>query len=592
MSESQKFDLLRLNGGLNQGEKPTHIDDGELQEIFNFHPQGKSCVRRKGLTKLTTTANAENITSLFAYKKSTGVWDLIVGGRTGFTKLSGMGFTDVPHVDKTIFTNDGRPWVMKQYRDVIYGARVNAGTLQRCDGLVMSDAGIAAPSTAPTLAQGAAGDLSAGDFYGVVTFLNQSTLTESDFSTASAKCTIAANKKINWSAIPTSTNSQVDGRALYRTLTSQTGEYFWVAQINDNTTLTYADNIIDDNLGEAVSLDNGTPPAQVVWIEIWRERLIVTDGIDVFASRAAYPEQFSADFFLTVTPDDGHKIRGILAMGDRCLVGKTNATHYLVGTDESDFELHTLSNKHGVASGHSMQLFETLGFWFGGDDFYKSDGTGVQGIGNPKIKTIVKAIPASRQEYVSSWMIPELYWYVSSVPQDESGENTYELVHDARLGTWTVFEHGTLKAPCYAGEFFDTNYGRVIYAVFYDGHIYQWHLGANDAGEAITCRVKLKSFGFDSQGFLKAMRRVNLLTPRVAETLTARLYRDDDSSHIRERTGIDLNTRNLWKRTGLSNKGYLGSTVCLELEYEGDSDFEINGISFEIVKTGRMRRPT
>lgn len=593
MAEIQKFDLLQVNGGVNQGDDPMHIEDTQLQESWNMYPDGKSCKRRKGLTKLTETPNSEDITSLFAHKTSLGVWTLIAGGRTKFSKKSGTGFAAIPHVEgpATIFTDDGHPWVMKQYKDVVYAARENAGTLKRTDGSTIGNAGIPKPSTAPTLTKLAGGALTAGNFYGVVAYANGSTGTESDFSTASAICTTSgADLQITWSAIPISTNSQVNARVLYRTLTNQTGEYFEVAQINDNFTTTYVDNVVDDDLGEAVSLDNGAPPNTVKFIEVFSERLIVTDGVDLYISRAAFPEQFAEDYFLTVAPDDGHEIRGILAMADRCLVGKTNMIHYLVGTDESDFEVHILSNKHGMASGHTAKVWESTGFWYGGDDFYYTDGSSVKSIGNPKIRDFIKAIPQTYQEYAVSWVIPKLFWYVTTVPQDESGENTYELVLDAKSHTWSPFEHGALKAPAYAGEFFDTDYGRVIYAVFYDGQIYQWHLGSDDAGEAITCRVKMKSFGFDSQGFLKAMRRVNILTPRISEVLTARLYRDDDSSHIRERTGISLDTRNRWKRVGLSNKNYMGTTVCLELEYEGMSDFEVNGLSFEIQKTDRMRR--
>ena len=118
MGEIQKFDLLQLNGGVNQGEDPVHIDDIQLQESFNMYPDGKSCKRRKGLTKLTETPNSEDITALFAHKTSVGLWTLIAAGRTKFSKKSGTGFADIAHVEGpgTVFTDDGHPWVISSIR--------------------------------------------------------------------------------------------------------------------------------------------------------------------------------------------------------------------------------------------------------------------------------------------------------------------------------------------------------------------------------------------------------------------------------------------------------------------------------------------
>ena len=106
-----------------------------------------------------------------------------------------------------------------------------------------------------------------------------------------------------------------------------------------------------------------------------------------------------------------------------------------------------------------------------------------------------------------------------------------------------------------------------------------------------TCKYRSKSFGYDAHGLLKAMRRIHLLCPNIAEDLTARLYRDQDASAIKERTGISLNLGREWKRLNLSNLRELGAVVSLELEYAGDQDFSIQALAFEIMTTATARRP-
>jgi hypothetical protein len=585
----QKWDMLRLDGGLNQGEVPTHIDDNQLQELVNFYVYQSSLYRRNGLTRVTATAHTENITTIAAYKKSTGVWELLIGSSTEIAKLDGNAFSIIPPEGDSIATSDDRPMCMRQYKDVMYIARPNMGTFKRCDGLTWADAGIAAPTTAATLAEGAAGALPAANYIGVVTFYNSSTAAESDFSDASNTLALTADHKIDWTAIPVATTGQVNARRLYRTMGNQTGRYYLVAQINDNTTTTYTDNVLDGDLGQAASLENGVPPAGIEFIEIWRERLWASDGTDLWLSRALFPESIAADMFITVFPDDGHKIRGMLAFGDRMLVGKTNAMHYIVGSGPSDFQLLTLSNVHGLASGHSLKAIRSIAVWYGGDDFYMTDGTTVEGIGDPKIKDILSNIPESKHEYIVSWIHPTKKWYVTTVPQDESGENIYELVFNYENGTWQVFEHGALGAAAFGGEFFDDDYGRIMYASYYDAHLYQWHEGATDAGASFTASFKTKSFGYDAHSLMKAMRRIHILTPKVAETLTANLYRDNTDSILTTRT-FSLYQDRKWKRVAISNMRELGATLSLEFEYSGDSDIHIDALAFEIVSKYRSSK--
>lgn len=595
MDEIRKYDLLKLDGGINLGEKPTHVEDNQLTYNRNFYTYESRLIRRPGLTRITSTPHTENITGIFPYRKSTGVWVVLVAGLTSVGKLDGTEIVPIPNVDGSSVLSRTYPWCIRQYKDTAYLVRRDLGTLHRTDGVQWGVAGIPPPATACSGVQGAAGDIKAGDYRYVVSFVNSLTEAESDFGPESAKVTIAADKTINLTGIPTSTQYQVNARRIYRTMADQTGQYFLATQINDNFTTSYTDNIPDDILDVAANIDNGLPPGSLRFLEVWRERLWATDGTHLYLSRALYPESWSADLNLSVFPDDGHEIRGMLAFGNMMLVGKTNATHYVCGAGEDDFSLDTLSNIHGVASGHSMKAVRTLAFWYGGDDFYYSDGTSVKGIGSPYLKGILENIPDSYKDRIVSWVHPPNRWYVTSVPQDSSGQNqldlvlNYEKLREEGKPRWDIFEHGTLKSPAYCDELADENYGRFMYASFYDGHLYRYNYGSDDAGQAISAKFRTKSFGYDMHNLLKAMRRVHVLSPSVPQNLTVKLYRDEETSPVKTRV-ISLNQQRKWKRLAISNMRRLGATLSLELEYSGASEFEINALAFELVQKLRSSR--
>jgi hypothetical protein len=582
------FDLLRLDGGINQGLPGTHIGDQEAIETENWYSWPGQLVARNGLTRVTTTAFGQNLRGIFAYKKAVGDWILLLMADSALAKLSGSSIVAIPSIGGTPFVTGDRPASMRQYKDTVYISRRGIVNLQRTDGVSVGDAGISRPITAPTLAEGAAGDLDAGVYQGIVSFVNIDTGAESDWSPVSADATIGASKRINWSAIPTSLGYQVSGRNLYRTVKGGRGQYFFVARIVDNFTTSYVDNVKDVNLGDPASLDNGMPPQNLRFIEIYKERLWGTDGRDVFYSREGFPESFAEDFLIQVYPDDGHECRGLLAFGASLLIGKTNAVHYVSGSNPDDFELNTLSDKHGCASGHTMAAVRSAAFWYGGDDFYMTDGSSVRGIGSPKIKTILESIPEENRDMAVSFTHPTLKWYVTAIP-DSTGENAKELVFNYETGTWDVFTRPTFGGYSFAGEFANEQFGKIMYATYRDGHLYQWHEGLTDAGAPIVCRRKSKRYGFDKNGLLKSLMELKVLATVASEDLTLRLYRDEETSAVGEKT-IYLGSGGPWKRTGLNNIRKLANTVTLELEYSGQSRIVVSGVSFKMAAYERSLR--
>jgi hypothetical protein len=582
----QPFGYNDLGGGLNSDAAPTAIQPNEMQKLENWYPYSTRLRRRGGIRRLTSTsAWDENITAMFPLKTAEGTWILVVAGPTKFGRLDGTSVSDLTlATNLDPITSSTQPWTLFQYLNHAYALRKGHTEMVRISEDLVAPAGIAAPTTACTIAEGAAGSLSAGDYKTVVTYYNQATGMESNPSPVSNTLTLGASKTIDYSAIPISSDPFVDARRVYRTLLDQSNEYFFAFQVSNNVDTVYTgEEVAVADLGAAASFDNGVPPSGLEVGAIWNERLFASDGTDLYFSEFLLPEMFSGDV-ISVFPDDGHVIRGLLPFGDRLIIGKTNKVHYLVGTGRADFAIHTLSDAHGCASHHSMRAAEGVFFWYGtGKAVYRSDGATVHDISTPKIADILADVPDDYEEYVIGAVYPQKNWYVLSVPTSE-GNNSKVLVYNYKYGTWTVFTHPS-DAPQFLGDFFTTDYGHVLYGTFYDGHIYHYNdeTYGSDWGTAIDAVFRTKRDGFQMPGYRKFFKEVWLLVPDVSGgTIGLKVYRDDVAAAVVDRTASLDYPNSAWKVYKVQSSRYPGSTLDLEVTYSGADQINVDQIHFEV----------
>jgi hypothetical protein len=529
---------------------------------------------------------------MFPYKLSTGQWLLLVGAITSVGKLDGTGIVTLPIADGHVYPPDSNPWHFRQYKDEILAARKNNGTLKRITADTIQDAGIPAPIAAPTIADAGAGVIEAGEFRAVYTFYNRTTGAESNPSPVSTAVTIAANHKLTWAGIAVSTNGQVSARRLYRTLPNQQGEYYLAGQINDNFATTFSDNSKQADLGRQVSFDNGLPPAAVELVEIWRERSFVSDGKDVFFSNIidgqSNPQGFGEFNVIPVYPDDGHRISVLHAHGAQLIVGKTNAIHYIVAAG-GGFSLETLSDKHGCIAPESMKTAERLLFWYSGDNVYRSDGVNVVSISTVKIRQLLAAIPDAMKEKVVGAVVPSQSLYILTVSQGDMAENELLLLYNYKTDVWA-----TAQLPdgvAFLGDFFDSDFGQVLYGASYDGHVYQLLApgATDDYGSPIVATYRGKGLGMERPTFMKAVHRIQGLVTSAPEVITARIYNDGGTSPVAQRT-VSLNTAHRWKRISLSTFGRPSPMIQAELEYSGSTQIELGGVAIECMGFKRMGR--
>lgn len=576
--------MADLGGGLNQGQPPASIKDNEFVRLRNFYPFSTKLRRRGGMRRLNLSAHSERFTGITSFRPSTDTsFTPILFGPTTISKLVGSSIVAIPPQTGFSIGSSNRLWSMFQYKNVLYGIRSGIG-LVRSDGTYYGSSGIAAPSTAPTLADGAAGTVTAADYYGVVTFFNPTTDVESDPSPASAKLTHTGSKKIDWTAIPVSTNAQVTARRLYRTLPNQTGEYYFVGELADNVSTTFTDDVLVQDMGEAASFSNGLPSSGLVCGCVWKERLFATDEIDVLYSEDGRVECFDADSYIPVFPDDGAVIRALHAFGDRLVIGKTNSIHYLVGADPESFALLTLSDRHGCVSHHSMKSAEGILIWLGADNVYRSDGNSVTGIASVKLRDILDSVDASALRSSFGYIFPELSWYVLVIP------GVAELVYNYRTDAWC--EVPTAAGLQVLGDYFDSNFVQQVYAADDGGYVYRFAdptYGYDDHGGSVGVPIdalfETKPIDVGDPASRHAISRLHILCEQYAEEVDLAWLHEGDV--LKNRT-VSLDYPERWKTYALSTLQGAKPHTRLLFRYTGQTAIDVEGYAVDVESLKRF----
>ncbi len=628
--EPRKVPYDDLGGGLNEGLPAGAIADNEFTKLVNFYPQGKKLIRRGGTRQLTQAPYHELLTGLFTFKPESmfgsraqnADWTIVGGlsslGRVlpGASTGSGTVFSGIPgqHLQQTVIETlpgpailpDTAVWDMHQYKAVGYAMRRKAGLL-RFDHTRYSEAGIEAPATAPTLAEGGAGVLTAAAYGGVVVFVNRSSGALSNPGPVGT-VTIVADKEINWSNIPVSADAQVDGRWLFRTLPDAEGVYLFVGEITDNTTTTFTDNVPIAEMGDFASFDNVRWSGDLQFGDFWQERLWTTDGVDLLYSEQFLPESTTSDNVVRVFPDDGMPPTAIVAVDkNRLIVAKHNAIHYITPAG-SGFALDTLSDKVGCVAHGSMKLADGILIWYAGDSFYRSAGGGrPEDIASIKLQDTLKVIDPAYYHTMVAAIYPKHGWYLISLrtstgftdltaSRNRTHPNNVILVYNYRTGAWCKFEFPE-GAPSFIMDTFDPRGERILQALMYDYHLHRFDYGNDDFGTPITAVARTKAYGWGN-GLLTSIRRVFVMVTNAAAEATFRLYKNQATTAAKERTenlqdppyNVARDTAASMKGINMSTLGNPGAQWQAEIEYSGGPAIEVEALAFDVVPLARSVR--
>lgn len=600
LSIARKFDFLDVGGSINEGAPGNTLADNEWQAILNYYQYGTRLVRRGGV-QFETSAAPQQLTGVFVLNGPT-LRTLLALGIDTIYRQDGTDLVALPYIDGTVMNSTTLPWCAVQYSNLAYLLRRDNMGLRRAGSDFVQQAGISALINAPVIADGGAGVMTAGDYTVVVTGYNTQTNNESNPSVVSNTLTLGASKKIAVSGIEPHPNPQVDAKRVYVTVPSQPGRWFFAGQI-DNATTTFEINLAIQDYGRAASFRNGLPPPRLEAGDIWRERLFATDGVDAFWSQPGMIEAWDPIDTAPVFRNDGHRLLGCHAFGDRLMLPKTNKVHYFLSS-EGSFSLHTLSDKHGCWSWSSMKSAEGNLFWYGGDNIYRSDGAVPYSITTIKVRNLLKRIPKTRREYVTGFVYPQLSWYALTIPVDESGVNRYLLIYNYKTDVWSTVDYfplneggpasSTSRGPAWVLSDFDAGDEPALYAVFYDNRVTRLESGTDDDGAPFRCIAISKDHDFGAVGLVKFLQEVHLLTSqRPSFTRPGQVFQvgyildGGDENTVAHTRIINLDSVRRWKRYNLSSVGKPAVTIALYLNYVGVEHLELDAYSLGVIVQAR-----
>lgn len=586
-----------LTGGLQEGIAPHKLQTSQQQKLVNLRPFGGRLTFRNGVKRYSeveySLVAGTSLSTIYPFKDETDTIQIVVGAPravTHYNTTTGV-LEDATVTDGKTYASVPDPWVFKTYNGTLYACRKGTGTIKAGAHDTIRDAGFTAPAVGSFAgASGVAGNLVPGDYKYVVTFGSIEADAESDPSDPITVTVASSSKVVDLSGIPIGTNPRVNRRSIYRSLVDSTGEYFWVADILDNTTTTYQDNVAPANLGRRASFSYGVPPANVNWMEIFNERMFATDGSAVYYSQAEKVEGFDATDELAVYKDDGADIVVLHAFGDRLIIGKTNATHYLTGSDKESFHLGTLSDEHGVVAPASMVSGENQLFWLSGDrNVYHSNGTSVNSISTLAMRKTLDAVTDAQLPYITATLFPTLSLYVMSLPSNKV------LVYNYKDDRWTTFEHSApAVAPCAFGTVYQGDDARAeqVFAVFTDsGHLYEYleRDTWKDDGTAYEWLFKTGVLPIATGGFQATLHKLMVECTQVPVNMTITAYKNYETSAWKTRTGSLYAPG--WKTYSFYTDG-TSDVIELELKASPISAFDFNSYSLDYASFARVGRAT
>jgi hypothetical protein len=574
------FGAPDLAGGLNESAA-ANIQDNEMAVLSNLYVEGPSIFSRPGRSLIAGPASAA-ILGIAKYRPTYTTEEYTVLGLNGsLAVVNGAGVDTIPNIDGMIHAASTNRWRFRAYGDELYACQRGNGGVKRLYGMSAQEAGIPAPQTAPSVIDGGSGKKTAGVYRVAVRFWNQTTGARSNWSPLSAPISLAASRRIGVSGIATSATPQVNGREIGCTRPDEEVIYP-VGRILDNATTTYDENAlspdeygdsdVDENGAEITDYRNGLPPPLPFDIEGYKERLMVIDKNGLYWSEPGYWQGFKSTSFMPIK-----KCTGLCHWDQHGLVITTEENaQILQGDTPNDWRMDLLSREHGCPAAGSLAVGDGRLFWYTGVNIVMSAGGAPQILPrSERIAVTLDAIPEAQKADVVGETIPSRGWYVLSVPQP-GGRSL--IVYDYQAG---IFVGIFPSAPNTLARILESAQSEAILAAF-DGNLnlYEYLSGNTDS----TCELRTKQFGLSEQGGQKIVRRVNLLTPSLATTVTVRVYHD--GTLVEERAGVSL-ARAGWKRITVNTSGTPGALVQAGIVYSGTLQLRLDQIQIEGVDLRR-----
>lgn len=512
---------------------------------------GKAVVmKRLGLGTLNRIqlTGASAVVGIHEFKQFSGggftAHRLLVSDNGRLDVLNTDGTTSV--VDATAFTASATQEHLPSFADANNCCFIVNGTdAVKYDGTDLTNFGIAAPLTAPTLADAGSAGLHDGTYEARVTYANSLTGAESSAGPTSGTVTLVTNQ-IAWTNVPVSPDAQVDTRYLYIRNTTTQSNFYYVGTIANNSGTTATTNVADGSLTEVGpdEFENGPAPDGALYLAWHHARMFAATTANLHYSQLPdldgipHPEAFDAEAFEPINPDDGQKITGIISVFDLVVVFKSDSMYALVGDDPDTWSIRLIDATVGCLAHRSIIIAEGKLYWWSEHGPMVWDGSGAPtAVGSPFISnTISPEVLATSPSVVNKICAADdiiAQRIIFAVPELSVTRNTRMLPFSYELSRWESDKWDPMDVAS-LGRFEDSNGLPYVTLGGYAGQVFQLGSAANDgvatgtlqgtfvaAGSSVTT-VTDGTATFDTTGGGLIERKVTIVNSAGEAVDTAR----------------------------------------------------------------------
>lgn len=450
---------LKPRGGALDTPQESSLQPGYAESLTNYSYGGGSWRKRSGFRKLHATPYADAFRGIIALKEVTPdseTWTLIVGTKgtaplsPRFAKLVGQVFVVLPfNAFSTLgpvppAPDNDLPWRFAATSNTVAFAcrRATGGILYHVTKSQVSVAGIAPPTTAPTVADSVGAGTLTGGTYGVCCYTFVTADGQESSASPTTSATIGANKKRAWSGLEISPHPRVVARRLYVPLNAGVIPYLAI-DITNNTATTFEEEVPDsDLLGEPEApTRNGLPPDEPEDCFVFQEQLFVMnrDGWHFTGFDAAGPqfEAYDSSRRIGIAPRGGRRPTGGGAVEeDRAVLFTDSSAHWLV-PDGDGYRMVELSLDHGLPAPSCWAVCDGVLVWFDGRNVVRSDGGVPRVVSRGWRDQLLKKVPAELAQFaVCVWHSEKGRWMLSLPSTPDSTTNDLVLVYDVERDEW------------------------------------------------------------------------------------------------------------------------------------------------------------